>query len=322
MSLLAICKILRLFVNKVTAYDKYSLLLSCKMSLLALCKILRLFVNKVTADDKYSLLNRDNLTQSIQMQLSQKQILFSEFFSQHLKSSLNFEHFQKKMNLIADVFPNFRTPKNVVSSVSKKSRFRELFQKQHVKCVETVFKCEQQQFYHIYWSMWRQLTYKKFLVVMWQILRLFVTTVTAADKSSLLNPNCLMQPIQMQLSQKQKTFSEFLFQFLKSSLNFEHFQRKDDPHSWCILEIRTPKNVVRSISKKSCFRGPSENQDGKQAQTLLKFERQHLYHIYWWLWGKLSWKKSLLEISKNLRLFVNTLTADDKYSLLNRDNST
>ena len=77
MSLLAICKILRLFGNKVTAYDKYSLLLSCKMSLLALCKILRLFVNKVTADDKYSLLNRDNLTQPIQMQLSQKQILFS-----------------------------------------------------------------------------------------------------------------------------------------------------------------------------------------------------------------------------------------------------
>ena len=33
----------------------------------------------------------------------------------------------------------------------------------------------------------------------------------------------------MQLSQKQNIFSEFLFQHLKSSLNFEHFQKKDDP---------------------------------------------------------------------------------------------
>ena len=41
----------------------------------------------------------------------------------------------------------------------------------------------------------------------------------------------------MQLSQKQKTFSEFFCAFLKSSLNFEHFQKKDDSHSSDISEI-------------------------------------------------------------------------------------
>ena len=46
-----------------------------------------------------------------------------------------------------------------------------------------------------------------------------------------------MQPIQMQLSQKQKSFSEFFSQRLKSSLNFEHFRKKDDPHASCISEI-------------------------------------------------------------------------------------
>ena len=61
-----------------------------------LCKILSLFVNTLTADDKYSLLNRDNLTQSIQTLLSQKQKTFSQIFSSFLKSTLNFEHFQKK----------------------------------------------------------------------------------------------------------------------------------------------------------------------------------------------------------------------------------
>ena len=36
-----------------------------------------MFDNRVTADDKYSLLNRDNLTQPIQIHLSQKEKIFS-----------------------------------------------------------------------------------------------------------------------------------------------------------------------------------------------------------------------------------------------------
>ena len=42
----------------------------------------------------------------------------------------------------------------------------------------------------------------------------------------------------MQLSQKQKTFSEFFFAFLKFILNFELFSKKDEPHSRCISEIK------------------------------------------------------------------------------------
>ena len=64
--------------------------------MLVLCKILRLFVNKLIDDDKYCLLYRDNLTQPIQILLSQKQKTFSQFFSAFLKSTLNFEHFQQK----------------------------------------------------------------------------------------------------------------------------------------------------------------------------------------------------------------------------------
>ena len=63
-----------------------------------MCKILRLFVNTLTADDKYSLFNRDNLMQPIQMELSQKQNTCSDFFFFFavLKSKLNFEQFQEK----------------------------------------------------------------------------------------------------------------------------------------------------------------------------------------------------------------------------------
>ena len=53
---------------------------SVEKFLLVICNILGLFVNTLTADDKYSLLKKDNLTQTIQMQLSEKQKTFSEFF--------------------------------------------------------------------------------------------------------------------------------------------------------------------------------------------------------------------------------------------------
>ena len=53
----------------------------------------------------------------------------------------------------------------------------------------------------------------------------------------------------MQLSQEQKTFSQFFFffffAFLESILNLDHFQKTDDPHSWLFPKLRTPKNVIR-----------------------------------------------------------------------------
>ena len=66
--------------------------------MLVLCKILRLLLKTLTDDDKYSLLYRDNLTQPIQILLSQKQSTFSHFFSAFLKPTSNFDYFQKKVD--------------------------------------------------------------------------------------------------------------------------------------------------------------------------------------------------------------------------------
>ena len=55
--------------------------------------------------------------------------------------------------------------------------------------------------------------------------------MTVNDIYYLLNRDNLTQQVQMQLSEKQKTFSEFLFAFLKSMLNFKHLPKKDDPRS-------------------------------------------------------------------------------------------
>ena len=55
--------------------------------------------------------------------------------------------------------------------------------------------------------------------------------MSAVDNCSLPNRDSLMQPINMELSQKQKSFSRFFNVFSKSRLNFEYFQKKDDAHS-------------------------------------------------------------------------------------------
>ena len=64
-----------------------------------------------------------------------------------------------------------------------------------------------------------------------KILRLFDNILRVDEKHYLLNRDNLTQPIEIQLSQKQKTFSEFFFGFLKSLLNFKHLPTKDDPQS-------------------------------------------------------------------------------------------
>ena len=75
------------------------------------------------------------------------------------------------------------------------------------------------------------------MLVLCKILRLLVNTLTDDDKCFLVYRANLTQPIQILLSRKQKTFSRFFSKFLKSTLNFEDFQKKDHPNSPCISQI-------------------------------------------------------------------------------------
>ena len=80
------------------------------------------------------------------------------------------------------------------------------------------------------------------------------------------------------------------------------------------------KDVATQTSKRSFFRTPFGNERDNAFQTLLKSARHHCYALFLSIRGKLSWKKSALVWSEILRLFVNTLTADDKYSSSNMQN--
>ena len=70
--------------------------MSWTKSAIVLSEILTLFVNTLTADDKYSRRNMLNFTQKIEAPLPQKQKTFSGLFLAFLKCALNLEHFGEK----------------------------------------------------------------------------------------------------------------------------------------------------------------------------------------------------------------------------------
>ena len=78
--------------------------------------------------------------QTILMHLSRKQKSFSEFSCAFFESALSLEHFQKKMTLIAYVFPKLTTNKNVLRQMSKSSHFREPLDKRYGKRAEALIQ--------------------------------------------------------------------------------------------------------------------------------------------------------------------------------------
>ena len=78
--------------------------------------------------------------ETIQMHLSQKQKDFAQSFPAFFESALNFEHFQKKMTLIAYVFPKLPTTKHVLRLMSKNSRLRGRLDRRHGKWAETLIQ--------------------------------------------------------------------------------------------------------------------------------------------------------------------------------------
>ena len=126
--------------------------------------------------------------------------------------------------------------------MSKKSSFWRPCKKQHGKWDQTLLKSELHHLYHIYCSLWRELSSKKSLLVMGKISALFFNTLTAGHKYSVLNCDNLTLKTQMQLSLKGKPFSPFFFCIFEMEIKFWKFSKKDDPHSWYNLEVTDSEN--------------------------------------------------------------------------------
>ena len=69
------------------------------------------------------------------------------------------------------------------------------------------------------------------------------------------------------------------------------------------------------MPKKHGLRTLLDYQKVRGFETLLRYAQQFLCHIFWSYWKEISYENSVLVVSEMMRLFINLLTPDDKYSL-------
>ena len=99
---------------------------------------------------------------------------------------------------------------------------------------------------------------------------MFRNRLTANDNYPVLDFVNLSSLIQMQLSLKPTIFSDFFVLFLECRSNFEDLEKKDDRHTYFILEITECENLLRPLSKKHRSRTPFDSQHVKGSQILVK----------------------------------------------------
>ena len=149
--------------------------------------------------------------------------------------------------------------------MSKKSCFRRPFDKQHRKRVKPLLNSASKHLYHIHWSLPSQMSWKKSLFSIFQVLGLLVITLAADEKYLVLIDTIERYQFRCNYLRNKKLLLNFLLNFLnlyqilkflkwkicifdaflKSSLNFNYFEKQDDPHRFCNFEITDSENVVR-----------------------------------------------------------------------------
>ena len=113
------------------------------------------------------------------------------------------------MVVIPNAFPKLQIVKNLVRPLSKKRIFRTSFDSHRVKGSQTLVKSAQEHFYQIFSSLWRKMILKISPLLEFEIRGVFVKTLAADWKYPLPDCENLPFPIQMELSYKRKTFSDF-----------------------------------------------------------------------------------------------------------------
>ena len=138
---------------------------------------------------------------------------------------------KERITVIANVFSKLQTMKSLVRTLSKKRRLRARFDRQHLKASKILAKSPWERFFHIFSSFSHNFIWKMPPLVLREILGVFVNILTCNAKYSVQDSDNLPLPIQMQLSEKRKTFSRLFVPFLESTSNFKRFQEKDNRHS-------------------------------------------------------------------------------------------
>ena len=108
--------------------------------------------------------------------------------------------FKKKKIVIANVCPKLATVQGLVTPLTIQRRLKTSFESQHVKRFQTLVKSSWEHFYHIFSSLWGEMTWKISTWLKFDIIGLFANTSTADYKYPVPDCENLPFPIRVQLS--------------------------------------------------------------------------------------------------------------------------
>ena len=143
--------------------------------------------------------------------------------------------------------------------MSQNYHFRGCFDKQQGKRAPALFKSASHHIYHFHRSLPRKFSWKKFFLLTCQILGLLANTLATDEKYPVLNRDNLTIPIEMQLSQKQKVFLNFLLLFWSLPETLNVFAKKMTLIAFVFLNLRTPKTRLHKCLKSPASEDPLEN---------------------------------------------------------------
>ena len=103
-------------------------------------------------------------------------------------------------------------------------------------------------------SFWGKVIWKMSALVLGEIPGAFINTLSADGKYPVRGCENLQLPIQMQLSEREKTFSSFFVPFLESTSHFKHFEKNMLVTANVFRKLQTMKISVRPPAKKRRFR--------------------------------------------------------------------
>ena len=174
------------------------------------------------------------------------------------------------MIVIANVFPKLQTLKIFVRKLSQEHRFRTGFGSQHVKASQLLPKSPRERFYHVILSFAMKLIWNMSPLLLGEMLRMFVNTLAIDLMYPVQGCENLQLPIQMQLSEKQKSFSNFLLHLRNLHRILNILTKKMIVIANVFPKLQTVKILVRPLSKKRRFRTGFGSEHVEASQILAK----------------------------------------------------
>ena len=156
----------------------------------------------------------------------------------------------------------------------KKSCFRRPFDKEGDKRAQALIKSASQNLYHIHWSLPSLYSWKRSLLLTCQILGLLLNTLLADRVYLVLHRNNLTVEIQMELSQKQKTFSQFLVHFWNLSEILVVLKKKMTFIDFLFPKLRTPKTWLDK-----CLKGPVSEDPSRSGMVNVNKHCSNLHRV-------------------------------------------